>query len=131
MLSGLFSKSKTSKVDWSQLKTLSDLEELHSLSHQEPVLIFKHSTRCAISSMVLSKFQNAFEPAKAPKVYLLDLIANREVSNAASERYGVIHESPQAILVFKGEAVYNASHTGILFNEIAEKTEELKQAFTH
>jgi bacillithiol system protein YtxJ len=52
------------------------------------------------------------------KPYYLDLIAFRDVSNAITEKFGIFHESPQALLIRNGECVYDASHLDISVQEL-------------
>lgn len=122
MLANLFSKKERKEVEWIPLQDATMLEELDAISAQQPVLIFKHSTRCSISSMTLNRFENACEEHPAFKLYFLDLIANRAVSNEVAIRYGVEHQSPQAILVVDGKAIYDASHTAIDYDELTQRT---------
>ena len=44
---------KKSYLNWIPLISLEQLEEIKEQSKTESVLIFKHSTRCGISSMVI------------------------------------------------------------------------------
>ena len=38
------------------------------------------------------------------------VIENREVSDALEEQFGIEHESPQAIVISRGNPVWHASH---------------------
>ena len=87
-------------------------------SHGEAVVIFKHSTRCAISSMAYSRLKQAGVPAPC---YFLDILRFRPVSSAVAEKTGVEHESPQLLLLYKGECVYEASHMEINSLELQEQ----------
>lgn len=60
------------------------------------------------------------------QVHYLDLIAHRDVSNAIAERLQVPHESPQTLLVYKGECVLDQSHSGILPAELLEVAQPLQ-----
>jgi bacillithiol system protein YtxJ len=60
------------------------------------------------------------------QVHYLDLIAHREVSNAIAERLHVAHESPQTLLVYKGECVLDQSHNGIAVTELLEVAQPLQ-----
>lgn len=102
-----------SKMQWNNLETISQLDELVALSQEQAVVIFKHSTRCSISRMALKQFENEFDFADRVQPYFLDLIAFREVSNEIAARFGVVHQSPQLILIKEGKAVYNVSHSDI------------------
>jgi bacillithiol system protein YtxJ len=106
-------KQSVSKVGWRQLTDLGQLNEIIDLSTENSVLIFKHSTRCSISRMVLKQFENEFDLQNKVIPYYLDLLEFRNVSNEIASRFGVMHQSPQIILVKDGKAVYNASHESI------------------
>ena len=97
-------------MNWHKLESLSDLEELTRDSYDTPKVLFKHSTRCSISSMALSRMQ---PDIKSIDFYLLDIIANRELSNQVAHRFNVLHQSPQLLIIFKGESRYDTSHLGI------------------
>lgn len=111
---GLFS-SKTKNVDltWNKLTDINQLNELFAEENNTPVLIFKHSTRCSISSMALNKFESQWDENTPCDIYYLDLLNHRDISNAIAEKSGVEHQSPQAILIVKGKVLYHQSHNGI------------------
>lgn len=104
-------------MNWLPLTTLSQLDDI--LQMDTPVVIFKHSTRCAVSSMAKRnlEFDKDLLPADAT-LYFLDLIAYREISSKISDIWSIRHESPQ-LLVLKGkECIYNASHSDIEMQDI-------------
>lgn len=122
MLSGLFTgKSDTVSMKWNPLENITQVEEINALSNDKPVLIFKHSTRCSISSMALSRFERSYSNDAGLAPYFLDLIAFREVSNFIAEHYGVEHQSPQVIVIQKGKATYHNSHNGIDFEDVVNQ----------
>ena len=100
-------------MEWIDLHSLSQLEEIDRSSAVKPVVLFKHSTRCSVSSMAWGRMQRAGEALTGADCYYLDLLAHRDVSQAIAERYGVQHESPQLIVVRNGKAVWDESHMGI------------------
>ena len=106
-------KNPLSKVGWRSLTDLGQLNEIIDLSTEKPVVIFKHSTRCSISRMVLKQFENEFDLNEKVVSFFLDLIEYRNISNEIASRFGVQHQSPQIILICDGKAVYNASHESI------------------
>ena len=118
MFSKIFSKEEKVEVSWTNLTSVDQLEEVDKKSREKPVLLFKHSTRCSISAMSLARFERSYEEEASFKPYFLDLISHRDVSNAIAERYGVRHESPQAILIKDGKAVFHSSHMGISYSEL-------------
>ena len=102
-------------MNWKDLNTTTQIEEIKTLSEERPIVIFKHSTRCGISSMVKRRFERDVVQSfsDTDQFYYLDLIKFRDVSNAVAEEFNVQHESPQIILIHKGTAIYNASHNSI------------------
>lgn len=107
-------------MNWTELTNNEQLEQLLTESRQQPVVIFKHSTRCSISAMALGRLQREEPPANA-RFYYLDVIASRPMSNRVAELFSVHHESPQVLLIKNGECVYEESHNGINMDEIAEQ----------
>ncbi|GAB2776422.1 bacillithiol system redox-active protein YtxJ [Salinimicrobium soli] len=116
------SKKEIEEVPWTPLTNMEQLETIKKESQEQPVLIFKHSTRCGISRMVLKGFENEYEVLKDTdhKMYFLDLIANRDVSNAVASRLSVQHESPQLIVLQDGNVVHHASHHSIQAERVKE-----------
>lgn len=113
-LFGSSEEEKPSKVGWRMLTDLGQLNELIELSHQQPVLIFKHSTRCSISRFALKNFENEYDFAEEDlQPYFLDLLEYRNVSNEIANRFNVMHQSPQILLIKQGKCVYDESHDGI------------------
>ncbi len=116
---GLFSRNK-SKVErgpeptWNQLTSIEQLNELVVAAQSKPVVIFKHSTRCGISSMAFNSFKiNWKSEDTLADVYILDLLRHRDVSNEVAEITGVFHQSPQVIVLKGTEVIYEATHSGI------------------
>jgi len=81
-------------------------------------LIFKHSTRCPISSMAKRRFELEWEelPQNLP-LYYLDLIKYRDISNQVAQDFQVHHESPQLLVIKDGECILDQSHGGISVDE--------------
>lgn len=109
-------------MNWTDLSNVAQLETIKKESHNQPQLIFKHSTRCSISSMAKNRLDRSEAPAGV-QFYYLDLIAHRDISNKIAEDFLVEHESPQVLLIRNGECIYDESHNGINIDEIAEQAE--------
>ena len=107
------SEAQNSKVNWTELTNILQLQEVEAISNQKPVIIFKHSTRCSISRMALKQFEREYNLEDIVDAYFLDLIAHRDISNEIADRFSVYHESPQLILIKNGKAVYDVSHSSI------------------
>lgn len=109
-----------SSVPWEVLNSVEQLEELEKESHITPVVIFKHSTRCGISRLALRSFEKGYEiPEEKLKVYYLDLLAHRDVSDEIAMRFQVIHQSPQIIVIRNGQTIHHASHYSIEASDLA------------
>lgn len=102
-------------MKWNELKDTKQLDELIIESHQQPILIFKHSTSCSISRAALGRFERNWNEGemKEVKPYFLDLLSHRIISTKIAEQFSVRHESPQLLLIRNGESVYNRSHLDI------------------
>lgn len=101
-------------MNWLELNNENQLSEIEALSFKHPVAIFKHSIRCSISSFVKRAFEQEWAVLQNNfPVFLLDLIAHRSVSNAVAAKFGVVHQSPQLIVLRNGKAVYAESHDNI------------------
>ncbi|MDX1753218.1 bacillithiol system protein YtxJ [Salinimicrobium sediminis] len=113
-------KKEIEEVPWHALTESKQLEEIEEESEKMPVVVFKHSTRCGISRMVLNNFERSYDLPKDKKVklYMLDLIANRNISNEVAERFKVRHESPQMIILKDRQVVHHASHQGIDLQDV-------------
>ncbi|APZ47264.1 cytosolic protein [Polaribacter reichenbachii] len=116
-------KSKNVKetfLNWLPLTSLDQLEEIKKQSETESILIFKHSTRCGISSMVIKQFEKLFkEEHKNLKVYYLDLLSYRNISDEIGYQFQVMHQSPQLLVIKNGVSVHNASHYDITLTDLS------------
>ena len=84
-------------------------------------LIFKHSTRCSISTMAKYRLEDDWNfEGKKLEPYYLDLINYRDLSKEVAEKFDVHHESPQVLLIKNGECTYDASHLDITVSELHE-----------
>ena len=106
-------------MNWIPLTDINQLPYIQQQSHARPQVIFKHSTRCSISSMVLKRLEREGAP-DSMDFYFLDLIKNRTISNEVSETFDVSHESPQILLIKNGKCVYDESHYGITMDALTE-----------
>ena len=107
-------------MNWIPLNTISQLETIKNDTTQYSV-IFKHSTRCPVSSMAKRTIEHGSDliPDGVP-VYYLDLITYREISNTIAEWWNIKHESPQLLVIKGNQTVFNASHSDIDMDEIAQ-----------
>jgi bacillithiol system protein YtxJ len=101
-------------MKWEILST--EQQFLDLLDNESLFAIFKHSTRCSISSMAKNRVERDWD-LDFP-IYYLDLIQYRSISNLIAAKSGIEHQSPQLIVFQNGLPVYDASHNAIDANEI-------------
>jgi len=106
-------------MDWIPLQSEDQLQEIIEKSENRPQVIFKHSTRCSISSMVRNRLEKSDQPDNID-FYYLDLIKYRGLSNQIAEKFKIHHESPQVIVLKDGQPVYNEDHSAIHMEDIIE-----------
>ena len=96
------------------LETIDEFETILKVSFSIPQLIFKHSTRCNISHIVKNDFISNYGFSSDDfGLWHLDLLAHRTVSNTIAEHLGVVHQSPQLIVIKNGKTLESASYENI------------------
>jgi len=110
---------KGMEINWVAFTDINQLEEINEISNTIPVLIFKHSTRCGVSTFALRNFQRNYSiDENRLHLYFLDLISFRAISNKVSERFNIRHQSPQVLVIKNEEIIYEASHNQISIDSI-------------
>lgn len=107
-------------MNWLPLESISALENIDEISMQQYVAIFKHSTTCSISSMSKQRLERKWTDNITVKIWYLDLLRYRDISNAIAQKYNVQHESPQILLIRNKKCIYHASHLEITVNDLLE-----------
>ena len=95
------------------------LEQLFARSHEEPVVLFKHSNTCPISAMAYQRMKQ-FRSGVA----LVVVQRSRELSRQVEARTGVRHESPQVLVLRRGQSVWSASHFDITAEAVEQAVKE-------
>lgn len=102
-----------------RIKDREAFEALTERSKEGPMVIFKHSLTCPISSAAyeqMSRFDG--------EVALIEVQVARQLSNEIEDKLGVPHESPQVIVLNKGLVAWNASHFRITVDAVAKAVQE-------
>jgi len=125
LLNSIFGSSKdkpveSKNINWIPFTALEQIQTIKENSNSESIFIFKHSTRCGISSMVIKQFEKLFqEEHQNLKVYYLDLLNYRNISDEVGHTFQVMHQSPQLLVIRNGVSVHNASHYDITQIDLA------------
>jgi bacillithiol system protein YtxJ len=107
-------------MKWILLTEEGQLQNIVKKSEHKPQVIFKHSTRCSISSMAKARLERSPAPQDAD-FYFLDLITYRSLSNKIAEYFSVYHESPQILVIRNGECIFDESHGAIDMSDISDQ----------
>ncbi len=101
-------------MQWQPLTSREQLDSI--LAGNTPAAVFKHSTRCSISSMA----KNRIERSDIPPIsfYYLDLLSYRQVSDYIEQKLKITHQSPQLIVVKDNKVIYHASHNSIDIQDV-------------
>jgi len=93
-----------------EVRTKAEVDEILRLPY---AVVFKHSTRCPISSRAQSMVQAFAETRPELPIFLLLVVESREASLYLAERVGVTHQSPQLLALREGRAERHVSHFDI------------------
>lgn len=115
---------KASRADipssWIRLEASAKVDDAIASSNEKPIAFFKHSTRCGISVQVKTGLEEKWDLDTADlDFYYLDLLEYREISNYISEKTGVIHQSPQLIIIKNDKVIYKDSHFSINYDKFS------------
>ena len=107
-------------MNWIPLTKKEELLIIKEASHQQPVMIFKHSTICSTSAVVLDRFERKWQADEVGDLntYFLDLLKYRSISDQISIDFNLRHESPQLLVIKFGRVTYNDSHFGIDYQKL-------------
>ncbi len=107
-------------MNWKSLEDISQISSIINESADKPVMIFKHSTRCSISSAAKNRIERAWFDKNEEKLtpYYLDLLNHRDISSEIASLFNVEHQSPQVLLIKNGQCYYHESHMGINLGEV-------------
>ena len=116
---GIFDKVKNavSGTDldyWKVLDEESQVEEVLKASYERAQLVYKHSHRCSICFIAKQNIEEKSDAiSEQADMYFVNVVKSRPVSNSLTEKLGVRHESPQALLIRNGDVIWYASHHSI------------------
>jgi bacillithiol system protein YtxJ len=108
-----------SETSFRTVTDISALDELLARSQTAPVVLFKHSSTCSISADVYREVAQY-----KGEVFLVVVQTARPLSNEIAARTGIRHESPQAIVLRHGRAVWRESHYDITADGLSRAVAE-------
>jgi len=90
-------------------------------------VLYKHSPICPTSGFAYEEVL-AFRRLRDVPIYLVDVIKHRPLSRALAERLGVVHASPQAIILRTGVPAWHRSHFEIQADALTRAVDNLAAA---
>lgn len=113
-------------MNWIDLQEEAQLAAIQEASVERPQVIFKHSTRCSVSSGAKRRLERIETPAGID-FYYLDILAYRPISHKVAEMFLVPHESPQVLLIMDKECMYDESHGDIEMPAITRQVDKKRK----
>lgn len=110
---------------WCTLREDSGFEDLLAASHHQPILLFKHSPRCGTSFSVRRHLEKSSSLA-SQLIYWVDVIQHRNLARRVASSLAVPHESPQLLLIHRGECVWAEDHHAIHDEEVVRELERYR-----
>lgn len=118
-LDNVFNTKNNLITSWLLLTDMHQIDELVANSNKKTVVIFKHSTRCGISMHAKDRLESNWDiDADSVDFYYLDLLNYRPISNAIAEKLGVMHQSPQLIVLKNGKVIHESTHSSISLKDL-------------
>ncbi|UHA74069.1 bacillithiol system redox-active protein YtxJ [Paenibacillus sp. 481] len=110
-----------------RIQTLEQLQTIIAESHQQPVVLFKHSTRCPVSSQADEEMDSVVKDFADKGIVFgkILVVEERPVSLECAEQLGIKHESPQVLLLQQGNVIWHDSHYAIRYDKVSEKLTNL------
>tara|TARA_R110002049_G_scaffold122342_4_gene277183 strand:+ start:1473 stop:1811 length:339 start_codon:yes stop_codon:yes gene_type:complete len=106
-------------INWELLTSIDQVDYVASNASDDIYVVLKHSTRCSISSMAKNRLEQKWnQKLPVSKVFFLDLIQYRHVSDYIASMFNIVHESPQLLLFKNGKVIYHASHNAISVSQL-------------
>jgi bacillithiol system protein YtxJ len=101
------------------MEHVTDESKLESVFKSTLAVLFKHSTICGVSAVAMDEMRDFVESHPDVPVYVVDVLAQRSLSQKATTYMGIEHQSPQIIIVRNGAAAWSASHYEITARRVA------------
>ena len=112
------------------MNTIATAADVDSALSEPLAVVYKHSPICPTSSIAYEEMRSLRQLHGDVPVYLVDVVHFRPLSRHIAERVGVVHASPQAIILRAGVPAWHGSHFDLRADVIARRLALLK-AETH
>jgi bacillithiol system protein YtxJ len=103
------------------MKEMHNKEDVDAALGEEKAILFKHSTRCAISAHARAEMERFMELHPDAPVYTVDVNDDADVSRYLAEKTGIEHHSPQVIVTRGGQPEWHAAHFDVRADEVERR----------
>src|SRR5688572_15252918 len=110
----------------SDMRKIATEAEIATVLAEPLAVVYKHSPICPTSSIAYEEMRSLRRLHRDVPVYLVDVIHSRPLSRHIAELVGVVHASPQAIILRAGVAAWHGSHFDLRADTMARRLELLK-----
>ena len=106
-------------LNWKSLSTIEEFNRLVERSKDKPALVFKHRPSSPESTMAMETLQRdwTISPENLD-LYMIDVMKDKEVTEAVTDMAGVMNEYPQVLLFADGVTMYDESREMISVKKI-------------
>jgi bacillithiol system protein YtxJ len=94
---------------------------------QPLAVVYKHSPICPTSGIAFEEIRSLRRLQQDVPVYLVDVVHSRPLSRYIAERLGIVHASPQAIILRAGVPAWHGSHFDLRADTMVRQLEALKE----
>jgi bacillithiol system protein YtxJ len=108
------------------MQPISTEADVTALLSQPLAVVYKHSPICPSSTIAYEEMRSLRRLHTDVPVYLIDVIHSRPLSREIAHRLGIVHQSPQAIILRSGVPAWHGSHYDLRAEEMARALETLK-----
>ena len=93
----------------------------------EPLaVVYKHSPICPTSGVAYEEMRSLRQLHRDVPVYIVDVVHARSLSRYIAERVGIVHASPQAIILRAGVPAWHGSHYDLRADVMDRRLASLK-----
>jgi bacillithiol system protein YtxJ len=103
-----------------EIDDVESLDRFISEAGETPAIVFKHSNTCGISARVYREISQVTRP-----VGIVTVQQARDVSDEIARRFGIQHETPQALIVCGDKVLWSASHYAVKAQAVEEALESV------
>jgi bacillithiol system protein YtxJ len=106
-------------MHWIHLTAEDQLQKIIVKSQEKPQVIFKYSSCCHFSEVVFQRLQKNCCSGLID-FHFLDLNDYNHISEKVSQTFGVLHQSPQILVIHEGQCIFHESHPDISMEGILQ-----------